>query len=192
MLTIENLVCVNKKFHKDCYWSRTGQQFNDSFLSNLISRLKREVLHTALARRVSHDRLGIVSVIKLGHDGELFVESDDSVIKQLLPTRLHDIRSTRPQYRSDRQGRNEFLVDSGFLPFEARAYSSEYSMTQLRDDKTLQNMIRWRRLYVGNAKKKGWGNARVEKAILALYQRNTWYKDGAKYDPMKQVARFRQ
>ena len=191
-LSVEYLKCKNERFHKDCYWASRNLRYPDSQLSLLTSRIKREVMKTNVAYRVIHDSMGLVTTIKRGHDGVLFVSSDNAVLKALQPTRLPSTRSSSNRYRDTRQSRYEEWTDAGFLPFEAREYSRQYSLQEMRASPSLQSLIRWRRLYVANLRYRGYTDDQIERAITALYQRNAWYKgiEGG-YEPSKQIEYFK-
>ena len=144
---------------------------------------------TAVAHRISHDTLGAISVIKKGHDGRLFIQSDPQILQAIQPSRLSPLAPTTP-YKTERQLRYETLQSWGLLPFEARDFSKRYSMAHMRSNKDIQRFIRARRLYIANLKHRGYSNQRITKHIEAKYQKNLWYAPGGKYDPQKALKQY--
>ena len=83
MLKVERLVCENAAFHKNCEWKALRVHYGDRQLWTLTTRLKREALKTHTAYRIVHYKFGVITTIKLGHDGRLFVMSNDSAINRI-------------------------------------------------------------------------------------------------------------
>jgi hypothetical protein len=76
MLRIEKLVCKNAKFHKDCVWRRTTLKASDEDYPVLKRKIQHEIRVTKTAYRIVHDRLGIVTTLKWGHDNRAFIQED--------------------------------------------------------------------------------------------------------------------
>lgn len=73
MLDVELLRCKNEKYHKDCDWVHAKMRYPDTLYLPLKGRLISEVSKTGTGYRIKHDRIGILTTIKLGHDGKVFI-----------------------------------------------------------------------------------------------------------------------
>jgi hypothetical protein len=144
---------------------------------------------TSVAHRISHNSLGIISTIKKGHDGRLFIKSDNHVLQAIQPSRLTPLTPSTP-YKTGRQIRYETLQSWGLLPFEARDFSKRYTMAQIRSKSNIKRFIKARRLYVSNLRHKGYSNQRIAKRVEAIYQKNTWYTPKGRYDPQKALESY--
>ena len=83
MLKIEKLVCKNPEFHKDCRWKYMGLTYPDAQYIIIKRRLEQRVRASNMAYRISHDKLGLLITLKLGHDGWLFSNEDKGKINRL-------------------------------------------------------------------------------------------------------------
>lgn len=145
---------------------------------------------TGEAARIMHDELGVITTIKKGHDGPLYIKTDDSLLQGLQPSRVAPGTETRT-YRQARQARYETLLSNGALPFEARAFSGAFSIADFRTG-YLARFLRARRLYIANQRAKGVSQQRINRYIETMYQRNNWYKDiHGEYDPWKMLDQYR-
>ena len=78
MLEIEKLICKNQLFHKDCHWIHAKLRYPDGQFLLVKQRLIYEVKKTHTAYRITHWKFGVLTTIKYGHDGQLFIQ-DNSV-----------------------------------------------------------------------------------------------------------------
>jgi len=69
------------------------------------------------------------------------------------------------------QRKRTVLKRGGFLDFEAREFARQYSMSEIRSLPYLVAMRRWRQLYVGNLKSRGYSDKGVATMISRLYKR---------------------
>lgn len=69
------------------------------------------------------------------------------------------------------QRKRMVLKRGGFLDFEAREFARQYSMSEIRSLPYLVAMRRWRQLYVGNLKSRGYSDKGVATMISRLYKR---------------------
>ena len=74
MIRVEQLVCLNQKFHKNCYWKQTTMTYPDANFLILKDRLIREVKKTNIAYRIVHHKFGVLTTVKLGHDNSIFIQ----------------------------------------------------------------------------------------------------------------------
>lgn len=81
MLLVEMLVCKNPKFHKDCQWASARIQYPDELYLPLKQRLTSEVKKTHTAYRITHWKFGVLTTIKLGHDGEVFIADNQQALR---------------------------------------------------------------------------------------------------------------
>jgi len=89
----------------------------------------------------------------------------------------------RSQYRY----RYDYLVGHGFLHNEAHEFATQYTMAQLRSLPYVQNLIRWRGLYVSGLRKRGLTNQQIIDRLRKLYVDRGWEKD-----PWKMLKDFRK
>ncbi|MBU1173698.1 MAG: hypothetical protein KKD44_29355 [Proteobacteria bacterium] len=104
--------------------------------------------------------------------------------------------------------RYNLLLKSGFEDWEAMeiVYGTRY--TTFRRNKALgktdpaiylQRMIRSRRLYVGNLRRRGYSPDEIHRAILNLYEKKGWFSApkgfvgvGERRDPLRMLRDFRR
>ena len=89
----------------------------------------------------------------------------------------------RSQYRY----KHDYLTGKGFLPWESREFARQYTMAQLRSLPYVQNLIRWRGLYVSGLRKRGLTNKQIIDRLRKLYIDRGWEKD-----PWKMLKDFRK
>lgn len=82
MLDIETLQCRNEKFHKDCQWVHAKLRYPDGRYLMVKNTLMHEVQKTHIAYRIVHDRFGVLTTIKYGHDGNLFISDNNEALKR--------------------------------------------------------------------------------------------------------------
>ncbi|MDD4877038.1 MAG: hypothetical protein PHQ86_07940 [Dehalococcoidales bacterium] len=83
--------------------------------------------------------------------------------------------------------RYDYLIGKGFLDSEAREFAKQYTMQQMRTTPYLQNLIRWRGLYVSGLRKRGLTNKQIIDRLRKLYIDRGWEKD-----PWKMLKDFRK
>jgi len=81
MLNVEMLVCKNPKFHKDCQWMHAKIRYPDELYLPLKQRLTSEVKRTRVAYRIIHWKFGVLTTLKLGHDGKVFVDDNQQALR---------------------------------------------------------------------------------------------------------------
>jgi len=81
MLFVEMLVCKNPKFHKDCQWVSAKIRYPDELYLPLKQRLTAEVKRTRVAYRITHWKFGVLTTLKLGHDGKVFVADNQQALR---------------------------------------------------------------------------------------------------------------
>ncbi len=78
MLDIEMLICDNQKFHKYCRWVHAKLRYPDERYLMVKNTLMSEVKKSHVAYRIVHQRFGVLTTIKYGHDGKLFIQDAES------------------------------------------------------------------------------------------------------------------
>jgi hypothetical protein len=91
---------------------------------------------------------------------------------------------TRRSYKYD------YLLKQGLTHNEAVQFSRQYTMTQIRTLPYMRKLIRTRRLYRDNLKKRGFKPKTIYIMIADLYKKKKWM-DGINYDPWKMLRDFR-
>ena len=74
MLTIQQLICKNPKYHRDCHWEDTLPTYPDNKYPMIKAFLPDRVISTNIAHRVVHNVRGDILTIKMGNDGKLFIQ----------------------------------------------------------------------------------------------------------------------
>ena len=82
MLDVHKLVCKNEKFHKDCQWVHAHIRYPETLYLPLKQRLIIEAKNTNTAYRIFHPKLGVLTTIKLGHDGKVFVSDNQLALRK--------------------------------------------------------------------------------------------------------------
>ena len=85
----------------------------------------------------------------------------------------------------------EYLIKSGLNYKEASEFSGQYSLSDLRTLPYFKNLLRTRRLYQSNLKKRGYSDRQIQGTIANLYWRKGWESDG-KLDYWKMLRDFRK
>ena len=65
----------------------------------------------------------------------------------------------------------EYLIKSGLNYKEASEFSGQYSLSDLRTLPYFKNLLRTRRLYQSNLKKRGYSDRQIQGTIANLYWR---------------------
>ncbi len=81
MLEVEQLICKNPKFHKDCKWVHAKIRYPDERYLLLKKVIMREVLKTHIAYRITHWKFGVLTTIKMGHDSEVYVQDNKEALR---------------------------------------------------------------------------------------------------------------
>lgn len=76
MLDVEMLVCENPKYHKDCRWVHSKLRYPDERYLLVKHTLMKEAKRSHIAYRITHWKLGVLTTIKFGHDGKIFVSDN--------------------------------------------------------------------------------------------------------------------
>lgn len=87
--------------------------------------------------------------------------------------------------------KENMLTGWGFLPFEYRELSMQYTTSQLRSLPYLHNLMRSRRLFVSNLRKRGYKDSEIRDRVYALYDKKDWLTDG-KPDIWKLLRTYRK
>ena len=74
MLTIQQLICKNPKYHQGCDWENTELIYPDNNYPLIKAFLPDKVTNTKIAHRVVHNVRGDILTIKMGNDGKLFIQ----------------------------------------------------------------------------------------------------------------------
>lgn len=97
-----------------------------------------------------------------------------------------------PSYRANRQARYKLWDKWGMLPFEAREFSKQYSIKNMRELPYLIRMGRARRLYGTNLASKGYGADEIARSILMLYRQKGWLTPDGRPDAWQMLKSYRR
>lgn len=81
MLTVEKLVCRNQKYHVDCHWRTLHREYRDKTYFSLKNTLLAYSAISGTAYRIRHNNRNVILIIKLGHDGHIFLSENPPHIK---------------------------------------------------------------------------------------------------------------
>jgi hypothetical protein len=84
----------------------------------------------------------------------------------------------------------EYLRQQGLTYNEALQFSRQYTMSQIRSLPYMRKLIRTRRLYRDNLRKRGLKQKTINIMIADLYKKKKWMV-GDNYDPWKMLRDFR-
>jgi len=79
----------------------------------------------------------------------------------------------------------------GFTQREAEAFTSQYSVANMRSLPYLISMARWRRLYSSNLSRRGYDFYAIQHATAELYRRKGWLTPDGDFDPWRMLKAFR-
>ena len=82
MLKVERLETTDG-YHRHNYWEALPVSYPNSRYKLLKNRLARETKETRVAHRILLNNLYVLTTLKLGHDGYLFVQDNPQYISML-------------------------------------------------------------------------------------------------------------
>jgi hypothetical protein len=88
--------------------------------------------------------------------------------------------------------KQDLLTGWGFLTFESREIARTYTTKQIRTLPYLQSLIRSRRLFVSNFKKRDFPISEIRDRVYALYDKSDWLTDDGRPDIWKMIRRYRK
>ena len=83
------------------------------------------------------------------------------------------------------------LTRWGFLGWEAREFARQYTTKQIRTLPYMRRMTSWRRLYVGNLRRRGYSERQIGTSIRNLYGKREFTFEG-RLDPWALLRYFRK
>jgi hypothetical protein len=84
------------------------------------------------------------------------------------------------------------LIKSGLLSWEAREIADKYTMTQIKQLPYAQNVMKARRLYIGNMRKRGYKDTEIRDRIFALYDTKDWLTNDGRPDVWMMIRTYRK
>ena len=83
MLKVEKQVCKYPSCNKGCEWIPLEKVYADNVYDSLRRQVRSQTSKSHIAYRIIHTALGVLTTFKMGHDKELFIQSDRQNLTKL-------------------------------------------------------------------------------------------------------------